>query len=449
MSGFEIRLRRYRAIVFLILFSLISSFAFAEKKTDPVLQWNLVTIDTLRRAADTGPGFPSRSMAIVHAAIYDTVNAIKPNAEPYLFQQEAPRSTRLDTAIAGAAYTALAALYPAQKNILTATLVQMLSPNSHGRFGGDENKIFDDSSFLFGVEVAEVILASRQNDGAEIEVPYNPSPVPGVWLPTFPDFTPAWGTTWGQLRLFTIQSRTSYLPPPPPALSSVEYANNVNEVKSLGRFSGSTRTPEQTLIALFWSYDIPADGSPITLYNEVLQVVARQEKNSTMENARLFAMANFAMADAGIVAWLAKFQYILWRPIQALRRANEDANPLTVQDPNWAPLGVATSPFTGSMITPPFPAYVSGHSTFGAATFETLRQFYGKDSVRFTLTSRDTPGVNRTYPNFTAAELENGRSRIYMGVHYTFDNVNGIALGRNVAQEVFSNFPLRKEDRDF
>ncbi|HEY8270015.1 MAG TPA: hypothetical protein VIG33_03950 [Pseudobdellovibrionaceae bacterium] len=165
-----------------------------DKKSDPILDWNQITIEVVRAGGDIGPGFPSRNMAIVHAAIFDTVNAIKPTAESYLYHQEAPRSTNLELAVTGAAYTSLVALYPAQKNLIMEKLLRELSQAKGGPFKNNPNKILSDSSFGFGEKVAAVILASRQNDGSNIEIPYNPPPNPGVWLPTLPDFTPALGT---------------------------------------------------------------------------------------------------------------------------------------------------------------------------------------------------------------------------------------------------------------
>ncbi|MGZ3743216.1 MAG: phosphatase PAP2 family protein [Pseudobdellovibrionaceae bacterium] len=429
----------------IILLSIFTWVAHSSNEnSDPVLQWNQIAIDVIRGGGDKGPGFPSRNMAIMHAAIFDTVNAIKPTAESYLYHQEAPHSTNLEIAVAGAASATLVALYPAEKNLIMSRVLLTLSQVQRGHYKNDPSKILNDPSFNFGENVASVILASRQNDGSDVETPYNPTPAPGVWVPTLPDFTPAWGPAWGMQKLFIISDRYTYLPPPPPALTSSEYSDAVNEVEALGKTNSTVRTTDQTLTALFWSLDTSADGSPITLYNEALQVISRQQKNSTLQNARLFALANLAMADAGIVCWLSKYDYILWRPVQAIRMADEDGNSMTTPDPAWLPLGFVTSPFIASTMTPPFPSYVSGHSTFGAALFETLRQFYHKDSISFSLTSRDTPGLVRSYPSFSAAEAENGRSRIFMGVHYRFDNLNGLALGESVAKEVISKIPLLK-----
>jgi len=176
-------------------------------------------------------------------------------------------------------------------------------------------------------------------------------------------------------------------------------------------------------------------GTPVALFNQVLQTVATQEANTRSENARLFAMANVAMADAGIVAWACKYVDNFWRPITGIRNGDLDGNPDTAVDTEWEPLG-APDEF-GDGFTPSFPAYVSGHSTLGAALFRTLGNFYGTDAVPFQLTSDETPGVVRTYSSFTQAAAENGDSRIYLGVHWRFDDTFGQRAGRAVADDVF------------
>ncbi|MGZ3691958.1 MAG: hypothetical protein ACXVAX_10670, partial [Pseudobdellovibrio sp.] len=166
----------------IILLSIFTWVAHASNEnSDPVLQWNQIAIDVIRGGGDKGPGFPSRNMAIMHAAIFDPVNAIKPTAESYLYHQEAPHSTNLEIAVAGAASTTLVALYPAEKNLIMSRVLLTLSQVQRGHYKNDPSKILNDPSFNFGENVASVILASRQNDGSDVETPYNPTPAPGVW----------------------------------------------------------------------------------------------------------------------------------------------------------------------------------------------------------------------------------------------------------------------------
>lgn len=174
------------------------------------------------------------------------------------------------------------------------------------------------------------------------------------------------------------------------------------------------------------------------MYDEPVMTIAQLKHNTMRQNARLFASFGMAEADAGFTAWNAKYTYDFWRPITAIRSANQGGNPNTVADPNWVPLG---APGDGVVpdFTPPFPAYISGHSTFGAAAFEVLKDFYGTDHVHFTWMSDELPGVLRSFNSFGQAAAENGMSRIYLGIHWSFDNTNGQATGRSVADYVFQH----------
>jgi hypothetical protein len=241
-------------------------------------------------------------------------------------------------------------------------------------------------------------------------------------------------------------------------LQSDKYTAAYAEVLALGGdgvTSPTSRTPEQTEIAIFWEYDgRPGLGKPARLYNQIVRVVAEQENNTVEQNARLFALANVAMADGGICAWSRKYTDQFWRPILGIRNAGSTGNPATPGDPNWTPMGAQPSnPFPGEIaFTPPWPAYPSGHATFGGAVFKTLERFYGRDDITFTVISDEFNGITRgadgkvrpvvarTFNSFSQAALENGQSRIYLGVHWGFDRDEGIKSGGNVANYVFDNF---------
>jgi hypothetical protein len=269
-------------------------------------------------------------------------------------------------------------------------------------------------------------------------VPYVPGTAPGQWRPTPPDYSIAWGPEWGQVTPFAINNAANFLPPPPPALNSSAYAAALKMTESVGAKNSATRTAQQTQIADFWAYDTAGMGPPPVFYNQILQDVALQQHNTLDQNARLFGLANVAMVDAGIVAWDAKFKYNLWRPITSIPDANQDGNPATVANPNWTPLG-APGDGTRANFTPPFPAYPSGHATFGGALFTTLANFYGTNNMTFTIGSDEEPGVYETFNSFSAAAAQNGISRIYLGIHYIFDKTAGIAAGNSVGNYVYNN----------
>jgi hypothetical protein len=193
--------------------------------------------------------------------------------------------------------------------------------------------------------------------------------------------------------------------------------------------------------------------------------IADQMGTSAVGLARLLALVNTALADAGIAIWESKYYYQFWRPITGIREADPgtgptgagDGNPATAGDPGFTPLGAPASNLNGPNFTPPFPAYPSGHAGFGGALFQMLRRFYGTDRIAFTFVSDELNGVTRdsagnvrpllprSFPSLSAAEEENGQSRIYLGIHWRFDKTVGIAQGRRVADHVFQNAfrPLR------
>ena len=315
-----------------------------------------------------------------------------------------------------------------------------------------------------GKYVAAQILAARADDTSDAMMMYTPTPLLGHHQPDplHPDqgfLTPA----WGQVTPFAMSDVEDFRSPPPPALDSAEYAAAFREVATLGGDGVTTptlRTAEQTQTGLFWGYDgSPGLGTPPREYNQIVRIVAQQQHNSVDENARLFALVNLAMADGGIQCWDTKYLYDFWRPVVAIRAANTDGNPLTVRDAEWHYLGAPRSNAPGQTnFTPPFPAYTSGHATFGAATFRTLADFYGRDDIAFSFTSDEFNGVTtdqdgsvrplltRTFRSFSAAAEENGQSRIYLGIHWSFDKVYGIQAGSAIADYAFANLlrPLRQ-----
>ncbi|HLJ95921.1 MAG TPA: vanadium-dependent haloperoxidase, partial [Gemmataceae bacterium] len=230
------------------------------------------------------------------------------------------------------------------------------------------------------------------------------------------------------------------------------------EVVALGGDGITTptiRTPEQTEIGIFWAYDgRPGLGKPPRFYNQIARVIAEQENNTVEQNARMFALMNIALGDGALTCWTRKYADSMWRPILGIRNADATGNPATVGNPNWTPLGAqASNPRPGEInFTPPFPSYTSGHATLGAAAFRMLERFYGRDNIRFTVISDEFNGITRgadgqvrpivahTFNSFSEAALENGQSRIYLGIHWGFDRDQGIGCGTAVADYVFDNF---------
>ena len=438
-----------------------------------LVHWNRVAIDTSGvdhtpvAAGETrvfgeqlGPGRASRAMAIVHIAIFDAVNAFTGEWQSFTKWDPAPPGASMDAAIAQAAHDTLAGLYPSQADTLDEALAEdlaLIAPN--GKEPGRR----------VGGQAAAAILAARRNDGSErpeprVGIDFITSDRPGSWRQDPVSQIPiALGAFWGSVKPFVIPSGQQFRVPPPPALNTPEYTLAFQEAKQLGGDGDVTktnRTAEQSTIGIFWAYDgMPSLCAPPRLYNQIAMTIADQMGSDLFALTRLLALVNVAMADAGIAIWDSKYFYLYWRPVTGIREADAgtgpsklgDGNPDTVGDPTFLPNGAPTSNLSGPRFTPPFPSYPSGHAGFGGALFEVLRQFYGTDDIAFTFTSDEYNGVTlgsdgqprpphpRTFQSLTQAEEENGQSRIYLGIHWSFDKTQGIAQGRRVADYVLKS----------
>jgi hypothetical protein len=425
---------------------------------DAVLDWNAVALEavvhdhsgTFGPAVQGGPTRTSRALAIVHAAIFDAVNSIEPRATPYGKSHPA-QGASIDAAVATAAHDTLTALYPPQGRFVNAAYRAYLTSIS--------NHASKARGIAVGAYVARHLLRKRMHDNSAINVPYYPSGDPGYH--DVDPLNPGQGYLspgWGNVTPFALNDSFDYVPLPPPDLDSAEYAAAFNDVKALGGDGVTTataRTREQTEIGIYWAYDgAPGIGVPPRLYNQIVRAIAIQQGTSEVENARLFALVNFAQADAGIVSWKLRYMYDLWRPVLGIRRAGEHDNLAILADPEWTPLGAPASNQGGNDFTPPFPSYTSGHATFGAATFGVLKRFFGRDNIQFTFVSDELNGVTtdslgqvrpyrpRTFGSFSEAARENARSRIYLGIHWQFDADEGVRGGYAVANHVFDNVLL-------
>jgi hypothetical protein len=435
-----------------------------------VLDWNAVMLEAnavdhgLARPDQPGPGPTARAFAIVQAAVYDAVNGVSRTHTPYLVTQRAPQGANVSAAVAGAAYTTLVSLFPKQIATFNAALKDALAavPNGRGEVLG----------LAYGAFVGGRHVLNRLNDGSNASMSYTPTGEPGHHGldPLHPD-QGFLGPQWGEVRPFALRAADQFAIGPPPALNSAAYTAAFDEVRAAGAIDAETRdrngdgqfdrTREQTEIGIFWGYDgSPGLGTPPRLYFQIARELAIRQGNSMASTARLFALLGLGQADAGIACWNDKYVHDFWRPVLAVREAGTDGNPATVAEEDWAPLGAPRSndPGPNKNFTPNFPAYSSGHATFGAAAFRVLAAFYGSDAIPggpLTIVSDEWNGVTidqdgtarperpRTFTSFSQMTEENGQSRIYLGIHWSFDKTTGIECGNAIGDWVVGNYLRR------
>ena len=403
----------------------VSATDFMTSSADEVVQWNKTLLTILRTpGAQPATVHPTRSFAILHAAIYDAVNSINTTHEPYLVRVDhvSPHASQ-EAAAAAAAHEVLLALYPTFQTLLDAQLEQSLARIPDGT---DKTRGTD-----LGRAIAQATLILRSDDGsATAPVPYVFGTAPGNYQSTPPNFPkqPVF-THWPHVIPFALRQAKQFRPGPPPALTSPEYTASFNEVKSLGIAS----TAEQALIGRFWN-------GPIQNYwNEITQTAAQAHHLNTAQSARVFALLNLTLADEVIAFYEAKYTYNLWRPVTAIRSADMDGNPQTAVDLNWLPPAGNTAAD---------PSYPGAHATISAGGAFVLNTFFGRKPFHLNVTSEVLPGVTRSFDSFTAVEKEASVSRVYAGQHFRSDEDAGERLGRAVADFVVDNFLTRVSGRD-
>jgi PAP2 superfamily len=403
--------------------------AFTAQSMDPVVQWNRNLLAIVRTpGAHPATVHPTRSFAILHAAIYDAVNAIDQTHQPYAVRfTGVSRRASQSAAADAAAHGVLVALYPGLTSTLNAEFQQSLTLVPDG--------VSKTEGIRIGQAVADAILSLRSNDGAnQPPVPYVFGTVPGDYQSTPPNFPkqPQF-THWRNVTPFALRRADQFRPGAPPRLPSDRYRSDVDEVQSLGVAAGTTATPDEALTGRFWN------GAIQNYWNEIAQSASFDRHLTIAENARLFALLNLSFADSVIAFYDAKYTYNRWRPVTAIREAGTDDNPDTTPDANWLPV-------VGN--TTPDPAYPGAHAVISAAAAEVLVAVLHGDHLPVTVTSEVLPGVERSFASLSAIAEEATQSRIFAGVHFRSDLANGHRLGRDVADFVLDHFLTRRHGQD-
>jgi membrane-associated phospholipid phosphatase len=389
-----------------------ASVAFSPGSGRSVVDWNKELITILGTpGAQPATVHPTRSFAILQAAEYDAVVSITHATPPYLFSVPAPHGARPDAAADQAAHDVLAALYPAQQSGIDQMLAGQLAaiPDTPGKQQGIE----------VGATVAKLLVDLRSSDGSAVTPPpFVPGTKPGDYRPTPPNFPAPVFTIWGTVTPFVLDSGSQFRPPAPPPITGPAYARALNQVKSLGQDTSTTRTADETTQAQFWG------ASPIwNVWNEIAQKLAVARHASLERTVTVFENLDLSLADATIAMYDAKYHYLVWRPVTAIQLGDTIGNPGIVGDPTWLPLAVTAAD----------PSYPGAHATISEAAATVLAAFYG-DHQQLTVTSDGDPGVTRSFGSFQAAANEATLSRLFAGQHTMIDLVAGQHLGRNVAQ---------------
>jgi len=391
-------------------------------RSDPVIEWNRQMLGSIR--TDTSaPTLASRNLAILHAAIYDAVNSIERTHQPYRFLIEPGQDSSTEAAVVGAGYSVMVTLYPQFRARFDEAYQQFLASSA--------DSVARSNGLQLGRLVGLLAVDSRSADSSNTQVTYIPSDAPGQWRRTPPFFRPPLDPQWRYVDPFCLPDIDPFVPPGPPRLDSAAYADDMNQVRALGAKTNSVRTAEQSQIAVFWS-DFSYTETPAGHWQEIVGAVSLNQSNTVSDNARLFALVSMGQADAGIVTWEAKYRYNFWRPVTAIQRADEDNNPATDKDAAWESF----------LVSPPFPEYTSGHSTFSKASAVVISNFYGTDALSFTVGADALPGVTRSFDSLAACADEIGLSRIYGGIHFMSANRDGKACGAKIGEFVSRNFLL-------
>lgn len=405
---------RSTGILYAACASTLLLFCAPTLHADAVTEWNAIMEATA--LASPNPALRARTAAITQVAVFEAVNSIVGDYEPYRDRIDAAAGASPDAAAIAAAHGVLVKLHAEKAPQLDAAREKSLAeiPEGPGKANG----------VAVGVAAAETILALRASDGFDVQVPYTPGTQPGDYRPTPPDFTPAFMPGLGQVDTFAIRNGRQFRSAPAPALRSKKYARDYDEVKQVGEAHSTQRSEEQTRIARFYEVT-DADG---IYYPAARQVSATQGKTLS-ENARLFALLAMSIWDSAVACFETKYHFNVWRPVTAIRAGQTDGNHRTEPDSKWQPL----------VFTPPFPAYPSGHANLGGAARVILEREFSAGGHAITLTNPAVPDIDLRYTTFKQITDDIDDARVYGGVHFRFDQEAGALQGKRVGEYILQH----------
>jgi hypothetical protein len=393
-----------------------AAFVPAPTRADVIMDWNTKS-DEIAAQKQERPLKHSRGTAMLHVAMFEAVNAIEGKYLPYKLNLTADRTTSKEAAAASAGHDILLALYPDQQSALDATLATMLAGIADG-----ETKA---KGIELGKKAAAGLIELRAKDGIDAQETYRPHTTPGVYVPTvIPLFS-----TGAAVTPWAMTSGSQFRPAPPPTLTSETWTADLNEIRELGRIDSTKRTAEQTAIARFWFVTGPRS------YNPIVRQVAMSKDMDIVDCARLFALTSIVGADAIIAVFDAKYTYNLWRPLTAIRNADQTNNNATPRDTSWLPLGD----------TPMHPEYPCAHCITSAAVSAVLQGVAGDEVGEISMTSPTAPGVIRKWTRVQDYSDEVAMARIYAGFHYRFSTIVGKDMGKKIGELALATQMRRTE----
>jgi hypothetical protein len=415
----ERTMKRTLGLVCLLTTSLV--FGFAVARADVVLDWNAIAVDTFN-ANGADPFAQARYAAIVQLAVFEAVNSITGDYQPYLGTIVAPSGASAEAAAAQAAHDVLVTYFQNSQVKLDQQLAASLAliPDGQPKIDG----------IATGKAAAAAMIALRAKDGSSPPTLYKPKqPAPGVWQAT-PSCPVIGGVArglffnWQNVTPFGIPDVHAYVLDPPPLLTSNLYAKAYKEVMTVGSATSTERPQDRTNVATFY-----ASSSPVYVFNLAARQVAQERWHSLSENARALALINMAISDSLVASFYNKYLYVFWRPETAIHAGDTDGNPKTEPDPNWAP-------FIG---TPCFPSYPSNHGSGSNGGAEVLRRLYGEAGHMITISNPAVPGIVLQYTSFKQMTNDISDARVYGGIHFRTDQDAGERLGRAIGTAVYKN----------
>jgi PAP2 superfamily len=391
---------------------------------DAVTDWNAIMQATV---APANPFAQARSAAIVQLAVFEAVNAIDGDYEPYLGTIAARHGASPDAAAIAAAHRTLVTLFPASAATLDTLRAQSLSALPDGAA--------KNHGVAVGEAAAAAMLRLRANDGSAeaASVPYTPGTVPGAWQPTPPAFAPAFLPGWGSVTPFGLRHGSQFRVPPPPELNTHRYAIDYNEVKRVGKVDSPFRPQDRTDVAKFY-----AATTPVLTWNPAARQVSAAHGKTLSENARIFALLAMAIADGSIAVFESKYFYSYWRPVTAIWNGGLDDNDLTDPDLGWLPL----------ITTPAFPSYPSAHASLSGGARAVLERAFGHRGLAITLSNSAVPGVVLNYTAWEQITDDIDDARVYGGIHFRYDQEAGALQGRHVGKFILRHYLRSANDGD-